>query len=34
MVPGGEESKPYILGTVVDNGAGISCVSEATIYTV
>ena len=32
-VPEGEESKPYIVGTVVDSGAGISCVSEATVCT-
>ena len=31
MVPGGEDSEPYIVGTVLDNGAGISCVSEVTV---
>ena len=31
MVPGGENSKPYMVGTVLDSGAGISCVSEATV---
>ena len=31
MVPGGEDSEPYMVGTVHDSGAGISCVSEATV---
>ena len=31
MVPGGENSEPYMVGTVLDSGAGISCVSEATV---
>ena len=32
MIPGGEDSEPYMVGTVLDSGAGISCVSEATVY--
>ena len=31
MVPGGEDLEPYMMGTVLDSGAGISCVSEATV---
>ena len=31
MDPGGEDSKPYMMGTVLDGGAGMSCVSEATV---
>ena len=31
MVPGGEDSEPYMVGTALDSGAGISCVSEATV---
>ena len=31
MVPGGENSEPYMVGTVHDSGAGISCISEATV---
>ena len=31
MIPGGEDSEPYMVGTVLDSGAGISCVSEVTV---
>ena len=31
MVPGGEDSEPYMVSTVLDGGVGISCVSEATV---
>ena len=31
MVPGGEDSEPHMMGTVLDSGARISCVSEATV---
>ena len=31
MVPGGEDSESYMIGTVLDSGAGISCVSEVTV---
>ena len=31
MVPGGKDSEPYMVGTVLDSGAGISCLSEATV---
>ena len=31
MVSRGEGSEPYMVGTVLDSGAGISCVSEATV---
>ena len=31
IVPGGEDSEPYVVGTVLDSGAGILCVSEATV---
>ena len=31
MVSGGEDSEPYMVGTILDSGAGISCVSEATV---
>ena len=31
MVSGGEDSEPYMVGTALDSGAGISCVSEATM---
>ena len=31
IVPGGEDSEPYMVGTVVDSGAGISCVREAAV---
>ena len=30
MVSGDEDSETYMVGTVLDSGAGISCVSEAT----
>ena len=32
MVPGGKDSEPYMVGTVLDSEAGISCVSEMTVY--
>ena len=32
MVPGGEDSEPYMVSTVLDSEAGISCVSEVTVY--
>ena len=32
MVLGGEDSQPYTVSMVLDRGAGVSCVSEATIY--
>ena len=31
MIPGGEDSEPYMVGTVLDSEAGILCVSEATV---
>ena len=31
MVLGGDDSEPYMVGTVLDSGAGISCVSETTV---
>ena len=31
MVLGGEDSELYMVGTVLDSGAGISCVGEATV---
>ena len=31
MIPGGECSEPYMVGTVLDSGEEISCVSEATV---
>ena len=31
MVPGVEDSEPSMVGTVLDSGAGISCVCEATV---
>ena len=31
MVPGGEDTEPYMVGTVLDSVAGISSVSGATI---
>ena len=31
MVPGGQDSEPYMVGTVLDSGAGVSFVSEATV---
>ena len=31
IVPGGEDSEPYVVGTVLDSGAGFLCVSEATV---
>ena len=31
IVPGGEDSESYMVGTVLDSGAGISWVSEATV---
>ena len=31
MVPGGEDSELHMMGTVLDSGVGISCVSEATV---
>ena len=30
MVPGGEDSEPYMVGTVFHSGAEISCVCDAT----
>ena len=30
MITGGEDFEPYMVGTILDSGAGISCVSEAT----
>ena len=29
MVTGGEDFEPYMVGTILDSGAEISCVSEA-----
>ena len=31
MTPGGVDSEPYMVGTVLDIEAGISCVNEATV---
>ena len=31
MVSGGEDSEPYMVGMILDSGAGISCVNEVTV---